>query len=608
MELIERAQLRAFVVERLNQIGENLIGVETDRDLEKTAVRLTTLQLLDLAEVLETIARTPQVFAFDGSCDTNPPPGTLYYEVGEGFLYRKCADDKLPKFLHPEYFLEFEQPSKGKTVWRRVFNAEFGLTLNVIRKLTPDKAIAKANTLRQAAERLSESFESLAALSTNITKVFEDLEAKSTSDSTYSEVESSLFQSESFTTIPTSVAMVSSIYAQLRKDLWQKDQNGLGYFLHRAKGNPNNYVEHYISSPGDVEILPWEQAEQIIDKFGFTTVKLHLLFAAHTMSQAEPWRSGFVLKGTSILKELGWDKRTDLPLHTKLNEIAKAAFILDCLLVRTVWVEGRGKQGRLDASTPTGRMWTVVIDSHGQLDVDGKISHPEEIYFGVQPGMIFERFLNRAGSKLREALYQFGYLAQEVLKIDPYHDELALRLAIHMTMDSRIHPSGKYQVGTLLETIMPKAIIDNARKDSRRAFDLKKRWDKALLLLMQLDWSVEFDESYLEAIRPNHKGRNPKGYFETLLAAGITIKPKAPIPELISAKTEPKRIQPKIKPPPTLTGEQIRQAREGKKWNQRKLAGWMGVSQSLVNHWEKGKRTPSPDQEARLRLVLNIEG
>jgi hypothetical protein len=38
-------------------------------------------------------------------------------------------------------------------------------------------------------------------------KVFEDLEVQSTSDPTYSEVESSLFQSESFTTIPTSVAI-----------------------------------------------------------------------------------------------------------------------------------------------------------------------------------------------------------------------------------------------------------------------------------------------------------------------------------------------------------------------------------------------------------------
>lgn len=607
MELIERTQLRAFVVERLNQFGETLIGLETDRDLEKAAVRLTTLQLLDLAEVLEAITKTPKVFAFSGSPSEPPPSGISYYEVGADSLYRKCTKDESPKFFHPEYFLEFGESPQSKTIWRRVFHAEFGLTLRVIQQLTPEEAIAKADTLRQAAERFSESFESLEALSTNVTKVFEALEVKNTPDLTYPKIEPSLFQTDSFTTIPTAVAMVSSVCAQLRKDLWQQDQNGLGYFQHRAKGNPNNYVEHYISSPGDVEVLPWEQAEQIIDKFGFTTVKLHLLLAAHTMNQPDPWRSGFVLKGTSILKELGWDKRTDLPMHVKLNEIAKAAFVLDCLLVRTMWIEGRSKQGRIDASTPTGRLWTILIDPHGQLDVDGKISRPDEIYLGVQPGMIFERFLNKAGSKLKEALYQFGYIAQEVLKIDPYHDELALRMAIHLTMDSRIHPSGKYQVRLLLGTILPKAIVDNARRDSRRAFDLKKRWDNALLLLRQLDWSVEFDESYPELIRPGHKGRNPKGYLETLLTAGITIRPKAPIPELIGTKTEPKRIQPKSKPALTLTADQIRQAREAKDWNQRKLAGWMGVSQSLINHWEKGKRTPNPDQEARLRLVLNIE-
>ncbi len=615
MELIERTQLRAFVAERLNQMGETLTGLESDRDLEKAAIHLTTLQLLDMADVLEAIAQTPEQFQFGGNSSTPPAPTTRYYESGDGILYRRCQQDKLPKFFHPEYFLEFEpspaaetdSPSNPtKSIWQRICHTELGLTLNGIRQLSPESAIGKARLLRQAAEQFSESFESLEALSTNLNKVFATLDVKAIPDSSYPKLESSLFQTETFATVPTAVAMVSSIYAQIRKDLWQQDQNGLGYFQHRAKGNPNNYVEHYISSPGDVEILPWEQAEQIIDKFGFTTVKLHLLFAAHTMNQTEPWKSGFVLKASTLLKELGWDKRTDLPLHVKLNEIAKAAFVLDCLLVRTVWIEGRSKQGRIDASTPTGRMWTVVIDPRGQLDVNGKISAPEEIYLGVQPGMIFERFLNKAGSKLKEALYQFGYLAQEVLKIDPYHDELALRMAIHLTMDSRIHPSGKYLVGELLETILPTAIVEAARRDPRRAFDLKKRWDSALTLLMQLDWVVEFSDSYPEKIRPGHPGRNPKGYLETLLGASITIQPKAPIPQLISGKAEPKRTVTKTKAIASLTGEQIRQAREAKGWNQRKLAGWMGVSQSLINHWEKGKRIPNSDQEARLRMVLNI--
>lgn len=608
MDLIKRTQLRAFVVEGLNRVGEDSVGLETDRDLERAAVRLTTLQLLDLAEMLEAVATNPEVFAFQDLAESLPS-NKLYCQVN-GIAYRRCTESELPKFLNSEYFLELEDTTEGTSIWRKVFTGESGLTLDTLQKLSKKETIAKATVLRRTAERFnsfSESFESLEALSNSVTKVLTELRsAPRSSDSAIPTVESSLFQTESITTIPTAVAMVSSIYAQLRKDLWKQDENGLGYFQHRAKGNPDNYVEHYISSPGDVEILPWEQAEQIIDKFGFTTVKLHLLFAAHTMNQSEPWKSSFVLKGTTLLKELGWDRRTDIPIHEKLSEIAKAAFVLDCLLVKSVWVEGRGSRGRIDASTPTGRMWTVVIEPHGQLDVNGKISRPEEVFLGVQPGLIFERFLNKAGSKLREALYQFGYIAQEVLKIDPYHDELALRLAIHLTMDSRIHPSGKYQVGALLKTILPSAIINTARKDYRRAFDLKKRWDNALLLLMQLSWLVEFGDSYPETIRPSSQSRNPKGYLEILLAAEITIKPKAPIPELLANNTKTRRSKPALKPTSTLTGEQIRQAREAKAWNQRQLAGWMGVSQSLINHWEKGKRTPNPTQEDQLKRVLNI--
>lgn len=78
--------------------------------------------------------------------------------------------------------------------------------------------------------------------------------------------------------VPTSSALISSINAQIRKDLWRKDSNGIAYFQHQAKGDSNNYIEHYIGRPGDIEILPWEQAEQIIEKFGFNTVKLHGFF------------------------------------------------------------------------------------------------------------------------------------------------------------------------------------------------------------------------------------------------------------------------------------------------------------------------------------------
>lgn len=415
--------------------------------------------------------------------------------------------------------------------------------------------------------------------------------------------------------VSTGVPMVSSIVAQLRKDLWQQDTNRVAYFQHKAKGNQNNYIEHYIANPGDIRRLPWEQAEQIIDKFGFNTVKLHLIFAAHTMSHLEPWKNKFTLKGSDIIKELGWDRRNDLAAYEKLNEIANTGYALGCLLIKAVWTEGNGKN-QIDCSISTSRVWDVMVDIRsGQLSFEGKIDRPHEVYLTVRPGLWFEKFLNEAGAKAKEALYQFGYIAKQVLKIDPYHEELALRLAIHLTMDSRIHRSGEYRVRTLLEA--PSVIIGNAldssRNDKRKAYELRQRWDSALKLLMNLGWQIEFDDSYPEWLRPGSKAKKPSGWREVkiidwLLGAKITIKPPAPIPELLAAKIEPKKPQPKPKLASNigLRGEQIRKAREAKGWTQRKLAGWMGVTQTLVGYWEKGKRTPSGDMEAKLRQLLEI--
>jgi hypothetical protein len=306
------------------------------------------------------------------------------------------------------------------------------------------------------------------------------------------------------------------------------------------------------------------------------------------MNQSVPWEGKFSLKATDVIKYLGWDRRTDLPVYEKLSEIAKTAFVLDCLLVKSVWVEGRNKKGGINASTPTGRMWSVVVDPRGQLNLEGKVEKPEEVYITVQPGLIFQSFLNKAGSKLKEALYQFGYLAQDILKIDPYHDELALRLAIHLTMDSRIHRTGKYRVATLLEAMLPHSAIDTARSDKRKGYDLKQRWDNALKLLRQLRWQIQFDESYPEWLQPGSKAPKPEDWrkmkvIDWLLQAKLTINPPAPIPELLAVKVKPKPKAQKLQSATVtrLTGAQIRSARKAKGWSQRKLAGWLGVRDVL---------------------------
>jgi hypothetical protein len=126
-----------------------------------------------------------------------------------------------------------------------------------------------------------------------------------------------------------------------------------------------------------------------------------------------------------------------------------------------------------------------------------------------------------------------------------------------------------------LEALLPQTVIDEARSDYDKARKLTNRWNHALAALMELRqaFQVEFDpKTYPEELRPSSKARKPRGYFERLLAAKITIHPPAPIPELLATKTKPKSTQPKLKHSKRieLTGTQLRNAgkpRAGAKLN-----------------------------------------
>lgn len=419
--------------------------------------------------------------------------------------------------------------------------------------------------------------------------------------------------------VPTSIPIASSIKAQLRPELWQRTDDDLAVFTYQSKGNPANFIEHYITNPGDIALLPWEAAEQIINKFGFNTVKLQLIFAARTMAENEPWKSSFTLKATDIIHLLGWDRNHNTSIAEKRNMVAAAAFALSCLMVKSVWIEGRGKR-KVDASIPVGRMWDVLIDSHGQIDLTTKkIERPEEIYITVSPGGWTKHFLNRAGNKAREALYQFGFLARDILKIDPYHNELALRLAIQLTLDARVRARNQnpyeYTVVHLLEEAIPKTDINLALDDKYKARDLRRRWDKALILLEELGWEIEYDpDTYAEWMRPNSDAAKPKDWrkvkvIERLLQAKLNIRPPHPIPVLLTKLKEPKpqkTLTPEASHLDTLTGDLIKLGRREKGWSRKELAGFLGISQDYVGKLERGDRPVTDELETRLRKLLKF--
>lgn len=196
---------------------------------------------------------------------------------------------------------------------------------------------------------------------------------------------------------------------------------------------------------------------------------------------------------------------------------------------------------------------------------------------------------------------------------------MALRLAIQLTLDARIRARNQnpydYRVISLLEEVLPQQELDQALANKYRARDLKKRWNKALDLLMSLGWRIEFDpETYPDWLQPGGRETRPQDWrkmrvIERLLQAKLTIKPPHPIPDLLEKIKEPKR--PKAIPPAatvveSLTGEIMKTARQAQGWSRKELSGFLGVSADYIGKLERGDRFITPDLEAKLRKLLHL--
>lgn len=438
------------------------------------------------------------------------------------------------------------------------------------------------------------------------------------------------FFAEDVTAIATAAVMVSATRAVVPDSPWE-DANGLARFVHTSPKDAYNRIEHYITGPGDIQVLPWNEAKQIIDKFGFETAKLQFIFAAYATQLERPWEGRFTLRGTDVINLLGWERRTDLTLPEKFQHIAQHASLLDSLLVRGTWQEGQPQGHKVKVSVDISRLWNIKLDFDGQRNLlSGDFERMTQLDLTVQPGLWTQDFLNRAGSQARQALYQFGFLAQSILKIDGYHNELALRLALHLTLENRHLRDRLYRVKSLLKNpfILPGSLLKQAEDNPKTAYTLKSRWDNALLLLEDLGWVIRYGDNYLRNLRPKSRMRKGPNYFQQFLEATLRIAPPDPMPSAIaspeslsSAKGRalaPEEITPlpSYMPPPIrlgdrcvrgISGEDVVQKRKALGWNQRELAERMGVSHGLICHWERGRRSISDEYAAQLREVLGLD-
>ena len=419
-----------------------------------------------------------------------------------------------------------------------------------------------------------------------------------------------LFQGRDIGVVGTSAPILSVAQGLIREDLWKEGEENAPLFRKEFSGG--RFVEICVMDRdlgnGGLERLAHEAAWNLVRQFGVTTAYLHLIFAAYAMEQSQPWLEIVRLKGSDLIKTLGLDRRTDIPKPQKLKEIARQAHLLGSLAVWVVWTEGK-----LDLNVRTSRMWEVAVDFHGQVEGTGKPIEPDEITITVRPGLWTEKFLNRTGHKEGTALRQFGYLAKETLRINPYQKPLAAKLAIWLTIMGRIRST--FKVETLLKEVEARATLGEASSERLSRHRLKRRWDKALLDLHRLGWKIEFDpDTYPDELRPDwNQGPDdkateqilPDNYWARFLNAKITINQPGPIPELITTGVErpqKKRTSQKV----TISGQQVKAARTRRGWSQRDLGQVVGKSAMWVSLVERDISKISEDDQRLLCEVLQL--
>ena len=275
-------------------------------------------------------------------------------------------------------------------------------------------------------------------------------------------------------------------------------------------------------------------------------------------------------------------------------------------------------------------MWEVSYEIAGQKHLateEGPLSLtdpladviPDEVILHVKPGLWARSFLNRPGLAGGSSLNLFGYLADTVFKIDPYREPIASKLAVYLTLTwGPQNPRRK--VKTLIDYAFSAEDLTATQQGRDARYNVKQAFDNALYALSQAGWRITFPEASYPAYlvpawaRPDGsapQGRLPKGYWPAFLKAVLEVQPPGDIPQRLAANRGllPGGAKKKARGgPQKLTGEEIRQGREALGMSQKHLGSILGKSQAWIARIERGTRTPSPEDLARLRAVFEQSG
>jgi hypothetical protein len=434
-------------------------------------------------------------------------------------------------------------------------------------------------------------------------------------------------------------------------NFWEANESSLD----GSKLFSSGRVELKIRDRFDIEDfaeITYQAKEVIAHQFGEKTLKMHYALAAHAFRQPNARKEELKVSASKLLIDFGEETKNRsyiskqergkddystqyLSKEEKLKEIAHHAYLLKrlevCVREWKIWGD---KRKRRVISIQLSNLWDISgIEKTTQPNPDGTKT-VTDVIITYRPGLWYEKFANR------EYLHEFGYITSEALKLDPYREKMALRIAYFALFGLQQHKTGRYKVKTLLGRVGYEKEIESAKNDRVSALHLKRSFDRGLKILSQFQYPYKFlyDSDIPEWTNPNSKLRKPKGWFELWLeCTGILIQPdllpkrsinsshKQIVPSLPMQSSIPNLLEDvelendsstsatattkkrKSKFDRQITGEEIKAARQIKDHSIRVAANLIGISPGLLSRLENNSYPYMLQNSIKLKLFTYLD-
>lgn len=387
----------------------------------------------------------------------------------------------------------------------------------------------------------------------------------------------------------------------------------------------------------DFAEITYQAKEVIATQFGEQTLKLHYALAAIAFRQPSAWNQQIKVSASKLLADFGEDskKRQYIPKsernegeqptryfakEEKLRQIAHHCYLLKRL---EVWVREWRVRSKGIFTVERSHLWDIFgITEVIQKDLYGNDTLIDlEITF--RPGLWFEKFAGH------DYLREFGYLTSEALKLDPYREKMALRLAYFALFALQQHKNGRYQIVTLLKRLGYEQEIESAKTDRVAASNLKRSFERATKTLgsFQYPYTFDYDPDVPQWVDADKKIKKPQGWFEIWLQLHGTLSQPEVLPKRKPSKTETspqtpveakqappkanknsKSVKSNVQPSSSKPfGQRVREARLSKGESLRAMAKELNISPSRLSQIEND-RYPHKLQPSLIAEILAYVG